>query len=344
MAPQGDQTEFVFLVMTLALRAISPRLLLFFFLLALAHTSHLQVKRDYDLYERYYMNGNIRCLRCDPGRFVQKQCIVQDTESICEPCDAGHTYSEHLTGLDYCLPCTVCRTDEEELSACSITKNTKCQCKKGTFCPPGNSCEICQKCTASCPPNEVIQTPCNSTSDVQCASPETASYALVAILVPVIILAVVCFLYFYCKKKCGGNGSRWLPKILTVSLKCDESPAEDPEAPFLPQGTNLRFKDNIPENERNEIANKTFNIFVDLIPAKGFERFMRELGLTDNEIDWAKEDNTGLYSKHYAMLSKLHQNGNFDVNIWLNKLHSIKMRKVAQDIAAKLIRDGLFES
>lgn len=346
MAPYGGKSEYLLPAMTLALGAISPRFLLLFFLLSLAHAYPLTAKSVYDPDEIYYMNGDIRCLRCAPGNFVFKQCTIEDTESVCAPCHPGQTYSEHLTGLNRCLPCTVCRTDQEEVSPCTITKNSICKCKKGTYCPPGDPCEICLKCTTRCPPDQVVQTPCNSTSDTQCGTPETASSTLTAILVPFVVIGFILLaalvVWFFCCKK-NGDGSKWIPKILTLSSRHDETPAGDTRTPFLPQRPKLRFKDTIKDNEQNEVVNKTFNVFVELVPAKDFEKFVRELGLPGNCIEWAKRDNTGTYNQQYDMLLRLHQDKKFDVNIWINTLHAMRLGKVAQDITEKLIEDGLFE-
>ncbi|XP_069821551.1 tumor necrosis factor receptor superfamily member 10B-like [Dendropsophus ebraccatus] len=311
----------------------------------ITHTYRIPVKRDYDPEEIYYMHGAIRCFRCQPGTFVQKPCIVQDTAGTCAPCLPGHTYSEHLSGMDKCLKCTVCRSDEEEVSQCTITKNTVCKCKEGTYCPPGAPCEVCQKCTKRCPPDQVIQKPCNSTSDVQCGPPETASNTTAIIVsvavVGTILLVAFCTWFCYCRKKC--DRSRWIPKLLTVPFKCDEASAGDTETPFLPQTPELRFKENITENEKNEVITKTFHIFIEKVPMGEFEKFMRVLGLTHNEIECARRDNADTYSRCYAMLFLLHQDKKFDVNIWLKKLCDIKLRKVSQDIAKELTNDGLFK-
>ncbi|XP_044134946.1 tumor necrosis factor receptor superfamily member 10B-like isoform X2 [Bufo gargarizans] len=333
MAPYGGNANSVLLVMTPALRTMNPRFLLFIvFLLVLVDTG----KSDDNTNESYYMNGSTRCLRCPAGKYVVKHCTIQDTPSTCESCLRGETYSEHLTGLTECLQCKVCRTDEEEeVSPCMVKKNTVCRCKKGTYCPGDEPCEICQKCTTSCPPNQEIQTPCNSTSDIECGPPKTANKMLLAILLPIgsilFVAFCACVCYFCFGKKC--NKLKWKEK----------APAEDIERPFLPPPRpQLHWKENTEENETNEAIHKTFNYFLELVPTNEFEKFVRELGLTNNEIDWAKQDNSGTYNQHYAMFVKLRQDGKFDVNIWLNKLYDIRMGDVAQRITEKLTREGWF--
>ncbi|KAM4037400.1 tumor necrosis factor receptor superfamily member 10B-like isoform 2-T2 [Anomaloglossus baeobatrachus] len=320
MAPQRGHNKSKFLVMMLAI-----------FFLGLAHGYRIPKSIDHD--EIYYMNGNVRCLRCPPGYYVRSHCTSEDTLGTCAPCHPGYTYSEHLTGLTECLHCAVCRADQIEESPCTITKNTVCQCKEGTYCPPDDSCEICLKCTTSCPPNEVKQAPCNSTTDTQCAPPEAGINLVAALLLPVLgiiflLLAAVC-VWFFCFRK-SSDRSKWIPK----------ASSEDTETPFLSKRPTLHLKENITPNEKNEAINGAFNMFVDLVPAKKFERFVRELGLSDNDIENSKADNTGVENQRYTMLSQLHQNKNFDVNIWLSKLDSMKLGKVAQDITAKLIENG----
>ncbi|XP_040270734.1 tumor necrosis factor receptor superfamily member 10B-like isoform X2 [Bufo bufo] len=336
MAPYGGKAKSVLLVMTPALRTMNPRFLLFiFFLLVLVHPGK-SGKSDDNTNESYYMNGSTRCLRCLAGEYVVKHCTIQDTPSTCESCLPGETYSEHLTGLTECLQCKVCRADEEEVSPCMVKKNTVCRCKKGTYCSGDEPCEICQKCTTSCPPNQEIQTPCNSTSDIECGPPKTANKMLLAILLPIgfiVLFAAFCVWYFCFGKKC--NQLKWKEK----------APAQDIERPFLPRPRpQLHWKENTTENEKNEAIHKTCNHFLELVPTNEFEKFVRELGLTNNEIDWAKHDNIGTYNQQYAMLLKLQQDRKFDVNIWLSKLYNIRMGEVAQRITEKLKGDGWLET
>ncbi|KAG9488597.1 hypothetical protein GDO78_004898 [Eleutherodactylus coqui] len=343
MAPYGGPIQSLLLGMTMVLRAMNPRLLLLFFLLVPAYTYRIPKRSEQsvdDADEIYYKNGNIRCLRCPPGTFVLKQCTTPDTPSICAPCIPGRTYSEHLTGLNECLPCTLCRSDQEEVSACTITKNAICRCKEGTYCSPEEPCEICRKCTTSCPPNQVIKTPCNSTSDAQCAPPENEPLEThQIILLTLLIFMSVVGAAFFCFVRCAD--SRWSTKISAI---CNKTPEEDTETPFLPRGSKLYLRENLSENDKNEAIASTFHNFVDKIPTRSFERFVRELGLTNNEIDWAKQDNTGnIFEQHNRMLERLHQDKKFDVNVWLNKLHDMRMGEAAEKITSELLKKGWFE-
>ncbi|KAM3924133.1 tumor necrosis factor receptor superfamily member 6-like [Leptodactylus fuscus] len=343
MVPLRGQTRSLLLAMTSARRAMSPQFLLFFLLLKITCTSCLSVRNDYD--ENFYMHGNIRCQRCPAGTYVLQHCTTPDSRSDCTPCSPGYSYSEHLTGLDECLQCTVCRPDEEEVTPCTVTKNTVCKCKKGTFCPLDGPCEICQKCTTSCPPDLVELKPCNATADMQCGPQDNASIDITAILVPVFIIflflvAAFCLWYFCCKK--NRKQSKWMSKLNWRRWGCREAPAGDVEAPFLSR-SKLQWKSRS-ENEMNEAINKTLNTFVDLVPFSEFERFVRSLGLPQNYIDRAKEDNKTSYNQQFAMLLQLYWDKRFDVNIWLDKLRDNKMRTVAEEVTKRLIKEGLFET
>ncbi|KAM4749117.1 tumor necrosis factor receptor superfamily member 26-like [Rhinophrynus dorsalis] len=145
---------------------------LFFFFLVVQETASLPHGRSAPLPDdHYYMNKGVRCLRCPPGTYVFEPCTKEDTRGICYHCHYGLTYSEGLTGQDHCHDCTRCRDDQVEVSPCTLTKNTVCRCKEGTYCRPDHPCEVCESCTPSCPPGEVLHQPCNSTTDSQCGPP-----------------------------------------------------------------------------------------------------------------------------------------------------------------------------
>ncbi|XP_073444997.1 tumor necrosis factor receptor superfamily member 10B-like isoform X2 [Dendrobates tinctorius] len=259
----------------------------------------------------YYMNGNIFCLKCPAGNFVKKDCVISYTQGICKMCNPGENYSEHETGLNSCLTCTKCRADQEEISPCNITKNTVCQCKKGTYCPTNSTSNQCLPCRSSCPAVQVLQQTCNSTSDNVC--------------VPVTPYP---------------TGLIWLPKIFTKCLIHEEDDSEkDAKEKFLQQENKLYMRNDI---AKDDVITRTCSIFVDLVPSRVFEKFVLELGLTKSVTNFIKEDFRATEEQHYAMLFQLSRK-EFDVNIWLSKLAFIKLDNVAQEISTRLIEDKLFE-
>ncbi|KAM4677380.1 tumor necrosis factor receptor superfamily member 6-like isoform 2-T2 [Discoglossus pictus] len=301
------------------------------FLLLVVHTESvpLRQRRASSIHnDLYYIRGNIRCLRCPAGTYVEKDCTRPDTEPDCRSCQAGVTYSEGPSGLNHCLTCTSCRDDQEEMSACTPDKNSICHCKEGTYCPTDHPCEICLPCTSSCPPGQVFQMPCNSTSDGQCA-PTGGNYKLwliIGIAVLVIFIAVFCIW----KQK---DRMKWLQLC----------PAgEDNGIPLL--STTLHFPDNTNRDDQDTIIRKAFYIFAVNVPNLKWLQFVRHLGLTENEIMDAQSINpNNVTEQHYDMLAKWreHKACN-DVNTLLKHLDYLNMRQAASTIKEKLLHDNLY--
>ncbi|KAM4036394.1 tumor necrosis factor receptor superfamily member 10B-like [Anomaloglossus baeobatrachus] len=236
--------------------------------------------------------------------------------------------------------------DQEEMSPCTVTKNAICQCRTGTYCHRNATCNECLLCRPSCPKEQVLQQTCSSTSDNVCVTvtPDPSDPSVViplffGVLVTLVAIILICA-WLFCRK----NGYRLIleQKIFTKCLKHKEASEKDAESPFLPhKSSKLYMKTDI---IGDEAFTRTFRIFVDLVPARIFEKFVLELGLTNNEINIAKQDIGFPEEQHLAMLLQLHRDHQrFDVNIWLSKLDSIRLEKVAQDITIRLIKDGLFE-
>uniref|UniRef100_A0A7N6AQZ8 Tumor necrosis factor receptor superfamily, member a n=1 Tax=Anabas testudineus TaxID=64144 RepID=A0A7N6AQZ8_ANATE len=114
-----------------------------------------------------YLHQDFCCLNCEAGTYVYKTCERDQEQGTCLPCDPGQTYTEHPNGMNRCLPCTHCRSDEIETTACTTTKDTKCQCKPGTFCVPDQACEVCKRC-AKCKPGEEMVKKCTPFSNTVC--------------------------------------------------------------------------------------------------------------------------------------------------------------------------------
>ncbi|CAJ0963162.1 unnamed protein product [Ranitomeya imitator] len=135
------------------------------------------------------------------------------------------------------------------------------------------------------------------------------------------------------------NQSRWFV-VFTKCLRHKADSEEDAKEQFLQQENKLYMTNYL---TKDEVIASTFSIFVALVPSRVFKKFVLELGLTKNEINLIKQDIRATEEQHYAMLSQLHRNQKFDVNIWLRKLAFIKLDNVAQEICTRLIEDELFE-
>uniref|UniRef100_A0A2I2ZD28 TNF receptor superfamily member 10a n=1 Tax=Gorilla gorilla gorilla TaxID=9595 RepID=A0A2I2ZD28_GORGO len=106
-----------------------------------------------------------------------------------------------------------CKSDEEERSPCTTTRNTACQCKPGTF-RNDNSAEMCRKCSTGCPRGMVKVKDCTPWSDIECVHKESGNghnvwvILVVTLVVPLLLVAV---LIVCC---CIGSGCGGDPKCM----------------------------------------------------------------------------------------------------------------------------------
>ncbi|KAF6717856.1 Cytochrome b ascorbate-dependent protein 3 [Oryzias melastigma] len=114
-----------------------------------------------------YPHQGLCCLNCQAGTFVKKPCDRNQQQGTCEPCEHGQTHTEHSNGMNRCLPCNHCRQDQIEVAACTVTTNTRCECKPGTFCAPEQACEVCKRC-AKCKAGEEEVKKCTPFSNTVC--------------------------------------------------------------------------------------------------------------------------------------------------------------------------------
>ncbi|XP_053922964.1 tumor necrosis factor receptor superfamily member 10A isoform X2 [Cuculus canorus] len=114
-----------------------------------------------------YLHEGHCCLFCPAGTYVAQHCTAPHLRGRCVPCVEGESYTTHENGLEECLPCRQCKEDQITLRPCALTHDAECQCKQGYFCPAG-SCEICQKCSTTCPEGKEIVQNCNATTDLEC--------------------------------------------------------------------------------------------------------------------------------------------------------------------------------
>nr|XP_020730912.1 tumor necrosis factor receptor superfamily member 10C-like [Odocoileus virginianus texanus] len=99
---------------------------------------------------------------------------MEEVSGGCAPCTDGIDYTNHSNTLPSCLPCTTCKSEEEEKNHCTSSKDTECQCKPGTFCGE-DAPEFCQNCSAGCPDGTVMVMNCTPWSNVECFSPYISS-------------------------------------------------------------------------------------------------------------------------------------------------------------------------
>lgn len=290
-------------------------------------------------------DGPIFCVLCPAGTYVKQDCTVPYTRGTCEICQEG-TFSQYASGLSECLRCDICRDDQEEVSHCIVNKNTVCHCKKGTFCPSDQPCEICMPCTGSCPEDEVVKAPCNSTTDTECTPPSSSTSTrdiiitcVVLIITFIIIIIAVCV---YRKKKSTDRGSKLFGKLTLHICKGNED-HDEAKGDLLQRDIILQYKEGTDKDTKEEIISKSWPIIVRGVPIKEFESLMYSLALNHNEVERAKMDNPSNVNNQYsAMLQTWYQKGEFDINKLLKALRSLGMEKAAHDITHQLTREELY--
>ncbi|XP_043309796.1 tumor necrosis factor receptor superfamily member 10B-like isoform X9 [Cervus canadensis] len=107
---------------------------------------------------------------CPPGFYME------EVSGGCAPCTDGTDYTNHSNTLPSCLPCTTCKSEEEEKNRCTSSKDTECHCKPGTF-RGEDAPEFCQKCSTGCPDGKVMVMNCTPWSNVKCVDQESGTLA-----------------------------------------------------------------------------------------------------------------------------------------------------------------------
>nr|XP_037839605.1 LOW QUALITY PROTEIN: tumor necrosis factor receptor superfamily member 10D-like [Chlorocebus sabaeus] len=92
----------------------------------------------------------------------------------CNPCTEGVDYTIASNNLPSCLLCTVCKSGQTNKSSCTTTRDTVCQCEKGSF-QDENSPEMCRKCSPGCPRGMVMVNDCTPWSDINCSASAASS-------------------------------------------------------------------------------------------------------------------------------------------------------------------------
>ncbi|XP_028852265.1 tumor necrosis factor receptor superfamily member 10B-like [Denticeps clupeoides] len=155
-----------------------------------------------------YTHDGMCCLKCPAGTYVKEHCSETFQRGSCEPCGFD-TYTEHDNGLNQCLWCTKCRSDQESVKRCTSTQDTECRCKAGFFCPTDQACEVCKRC-GSCKEDEVEVKNCTPTSNTDCekktAVGAVVGTVLVAGLCAVFAIVVACYLNKKRPKICKNRG------------------------------------------------------------------------------------------------------------------------------------------
>ncbi|XP_021258967.1 tumor necrosis factor receptor superfamily member 10A-like isoform X2 [Numida meleagris] len=216
--------------------------------------------------EGEYLYERSCCVLCPAGTYVVQHCKTPHSMGICDSCTEGKGYTAHANGLEECLLCRQCKDDQITLRTCTVTSDTECQCKQGYFCP-AEGCEICQRCSQTCPEGKEIVQTCNATMDLGCGLPDQGNGYLtwVTAIILFAVVVVAGLLVFYTIRKCKSNkatlpdkeerGLAYEDSTLLSEVKITENNASHPDSENSGEspegqvctGANLEVKSTSPE-------------------------------------------------------------------------------------------------
>ncbi|XP_063582655.1 tumor necrosis factor receptor superfamily member 10B isoform X4 [Pongo abelii] len=312
---------------------------------------------------------------CPPGHHIS-----EDSRD-CISCKYGQDYSTHWNDLLFCLRCTKCDSGEVEVSPCTTTRNTVCQCEEGTF-REEDSPEMCRKCRTGCPRGMAKVSDCTPWSDIECVHKESGIIIGVTVLVVVLIVAVFACtsslwkkVLPYLKGICSGGGGdperldrsshspqrpgaedNALNEIVSI-LQPTQVPEQEMEVqePAEPTGVNMLSpgeSEHLPEPEEAEGSQRRRLLVPanegdpteNMVPFDSWEPLMRKLGLMDNEIKVAKAEAAGHRDTLYTMLIKwVNKTGrDASVHTLLDALEAMGERLAKQKIEDHLLSSGKF--
>ncbi|XP_025752830.1 tumor necrosis factor receptor superfamily member 10B isoform X2 [Oreochromis niloticus] len=302
-----------------------------------------------------YRNGNLCCLNCKAGTYVKSPCTVDGERGQCEECDYD-TYIKHDNELRFCLKCTRCRPDEEIVSSCTHTEDTKCQCKPGRFCDPNQACEVCLKCSRCAEDEEKVRN-CTSTTNTECKKIQNKSgsdpgIAVVVVVVVLCVLAAITFagIFFY-KKKCKTGSQRNLSDRSKAEQQYTAIQTPEDKDTRRPTSTNLILSQHLEEVPLPELVpvngeeslRKCFEYFEEL-DVNYHKRFFRQLEISDNVIK-SKENLPYEDRIHELLHIWVEKEGKgASLNDLLQALNTLNQRRTAETIHQKAVDSGHFLS
>uniref|UniRef100_A0A1D5QP14 TNF receptor superfamily member 10b n=1 Tax=Macaca mulatta TaxID=9544 RepID=A0A1D5QP14_MACMU len=188
-------------------------------------------------------------------RSLEEKCPAgyhrSEPTGACNACTEGVDYTSASNNEPFCLPCAVCKSDEEEMSPCTTTSNRVCQCKPGSFWN-GNSTEMCRKCSTGCPRGMVKVKDCTPWSDIECVHKESGIIIGVIVLVVIVVVAVIVWktslwkkVLPYLKGVCSGGGGD--PERVDSSSHSPQRPGAEDNA--LNEIVSIVQPSQVPEQE-----------------------------------------------------------------------------------------------
>ncbi|KAL2761721.1 tumor necrosis factor receptor superfamily member 10A, partial [Daubentonia madagascariensis] len=177
--------------------------------------------------------------QCPPGTHLSEH------TGVCNNCTPGGDYTSYWNDEPICFSCKFCKSDEDERSPCTTTRNRECQCKPGTY-RGEDSPEFCWKCRTRCPDGMVEDSPCTPWSDLVCVPKGSGDGLLMTLMVVgvfvvgvfVVVVVVVACLYWRCILTGCDQDPKWVDRVFSWCQRSPRGPGAE-------------------DNARNEILNNT---------------------------------------------------------------------------------------
>uniref|UniRef100_A0A803XSF9 Tumor necrosis factor receptor superfamily, member 10b n=1 Tax=Meleagris gallopavo TaxID=9103 RepID=A0A803XSF9_MELGA len=314
----------------------------------------------------YLANDSSRCLPCKKDEYTEypndfPKCLgcrtCREDQVEVSPCNSTRNTRCACKNGTFCLPdhpCEMCQ---------------KCQ----TRCPKG------QVRIAACTQQSDLR--CGPPLDN--SSSFTTTGIIISTMLPVVLVFLLVLLCCCCcRRYSAGSGGvlsrkpRAMVKILLQRMgiqdnNCNEQIYQQQQqqqqqlltteqGSEVPRGVEVEVEEVAPrtpnvETQRNlvpvpgkdpiTVLSSSFNTFVDLVPFPQWRRFGRALGLRENNLYQAEQNDRESGEPLYQMLIMwLNKEGSkASVNTLLETLSQISLSGVADIIASELIRNGYFQ-
>ncbi|XP_006884968.1 PREDICTED: tumor necrosis factor receptor superfamily member 10A [Elephantulus edwardii] len=261
-------------------------------------------------------------------------------------CKKG-TYIEE-NSPEHCQKCTVgCPIGKVQASPCTSWHDLKCV-------PGGTGTRTHEETTVSGKPV--------STSLGTSPSPTAHSENIWKIVVPIIALIVLILsgfrreheVYTSTLNEALGNEELQIPlgpELETEGQQqagaIEQSPGETQPLQGSPGAEGFQMKRIlVPANDANSIETlkSFFDYFINIVPYDSWNKIMRKMGLSDNEIEMARNSAECPAEKLYKLLMKwLHKTGKgASVNVFLDALEATQERNARETIQDHLVNSGKY--
>lgn len=297
---------------------------------------------------------------CPAGQYLSEE------SGLCKPCTDGEDYTSGPNVLPSCLPCRVCKEDKVIKSQCIKTRNTLCECKPGSF-EDKDSTEICQTCS-NCTDGEDEVIPCTPKANRKCVpkSTQTPQHNLGLIVgLPVSLSVLAVFLLLVAviwKTKARESVCHFMRRIFPG---CEQNHANAVHFSLLDPQTSRETNDShhnmepdraqssppgrrllVPANGNNpaDALKLIFQYCSDEVPFNSWDRLMRYMGLTDNQIQIVRTETSAPRDVLYQMLMTWHHQTGLEasINHLLGALEAVGERCALEKIEDYAVKSGKF--